>query len=137
MGKGIVLTLALAVAHVIIGVQADCDRSGMCRQMVNIINDEEDDCHTKLDCVKTYGIDCMNDMALFNRFACNAADCIEIAAVLKGGADEDACAENFPQVVGTSMERSSGIRGEMEGPKGSWKQKFGSTHSAPTSLQPV
>ena len=124
-GKACPLFLIL-LAQFILGVCGDCDRHGLCRQMVNMIHDQEDECHTMLDCVKPAGIDCMNDMALSNRFVCDAADCIGIAAVLKGGADHEVCVENFPQVVGTSRERSpSSLRGQKEGAVGSWKQKWG------------
>ena len=107
----------------IIGVLGDY---GLCKQMVNMIQDQEDECHTMLNCVKPAGVDCMNDMALYNRFVCDAADCIGIAAVLKGGADEDACVENFPQVVGTTMERSpTSLRGQ-KGPGWKLEAKMGS-----------
>ena len=100
--------LAIAVfVHVINVANADCDRAGMCRKIVNMIEQDLDTCQGQEDCIKPGVVDCLNDMAIFNHFNCNAADCVYVQAKLKSGvgATEATCNDYFPQVVGTKFER--------------------------------
>ena len=65
--------------------QADCDRAGMCRKLVRMIEQDIEACQSNDDCMRPGVIDCFNDMAIFNAFSCNAADCIYVQAKLQSG----------------------------------------------------
>ena len=59
---------------------ADCDRAGMCRKLVRMIEQDIEACQSNDDCMRPGVVDCFNDMAIFNTFSCNAADCIYVQA---------------------------------------------------------
>ena len=104
---------------------ADCDRAGMCRKLVRMIEQDIEACQSSDDCIRPGVVDCLNDMAIFNHFSCNAADCIYVQAKLQSGigATMSTCNALFPQIVGTKFERSpfggqQGAMGEKTSPHG-------------------
>lgn len=61
----------------------DCDRHGLCIKIAHMTKREADLCDQQHDCITPFTPDCANDQKLSNDFYCNAADCIEIEALVK------------------------------------------------------
>ena len=101
------ILIILFVIINIININADCDRAGMCRKIVHMMEEDIEACEGSDECSNPGVVDCFNDMDIFNHFSCNAADCIYVQSKLKSGlgATDETCQLYFPQVVGTKFER--------------------------------
>ena len=61
----------------------DCDRHGLCMKIAHMSKREAALCDQQHDCITPFKPDCANDQKLSNDYYCNAADCIEIEALVK------------------------------------------------------
>ena len=61
----------------------DCDRHGLCIKIARMSKREADLCDQQHDCITPFRPDCANDQKLSNDYYCNAADCVEIEALIK------------------------------------------------------
>ena len=106
--KSLLMVFVILLPKTVNMALADCDRAGMCRKLVRMIEQDIEACQSNDNCMRPGVVDCFNDMAIFNTFSCNAADCIYVQAKLQSGigATMSTCNALFPQIVGTKFERS-------------------------------